>query len=333
MRRRGVLVAAVAAAGVLGLIGLGSFAAGDRFPHPTHDGLFSEGCPTCHAGIAGGDRAAFYSATADLCGGCHDGTSAPRVELTTPARRPTTLVFDHQSHVGERGIECLACHRDPGATGAMDVARARPEACLACHEAPAHLDEQARCATCHVPVEKAPSVTAERMRSFPKPPSHGTPDWSRRHGTPAASGATDCSFCHDSGFCSDCHNPGTTPGFHPRNYLLRHADEAWNRDTDCSGCHSTEVFCRSCHLGSGRAQRAADLNAYHDAEPLWVLNHGRAARQGLESCASCHQQTDCIACHSAKSGWGIKPHGSWKPEAEGGSEAMCRQCHVQVPGD
>jgi predicted CXXCH cytochrome family protein len=308
MSRRIVVVAAIVAAGVCGVVGLGTFAAGDRFPHPTHDGLFPDGCKTCHAGIAGGNRTTFYSATTEMCTACHTEAGVRQVEWAPPAPQPGRLMFDHASHVGGRGIDCLTCHREPGATGAMDVVPAQPERCFTCHR---------------LPGQKGETGAAPRLHA---------PGYRLNHGIAAASGAAECSSCHSAGFCSDCHNPGTAPGFHPRNYLQRHAAEAWARDTECSSCHSTEVFCRSCHLGAGIAQREAGANAYHDAEPLWILNHGRAARQGLESCASCHQQTDCMECHSAKSGWGIKPHGSSEPEG-GGNEAMCRRCHTNLPED
>jgi hypothetical protein len=70
--------------------------------------------------------------------------------------------------------------------------------------------------------------------------------------------------------------------------------------------------------------------AYHDNESFWILSHAPAARQDLESCVSCHQQTDCLACHSAQSGLGVSPHG---PDFNGSSindrnKAMCKLCHI-----
>jgi hypothetical protein len=72
-------------------------------------------------------------------------------------------------------------------------------------------------------------------------------------------------------------------------------------------------------------------NAFHDAQPDWLLAHGQAARLGMEECASCHEQNSCLRCHSAKSGWRINPHG---PGFDPGrvadrSQMSCAICHYR----
>ena len=69
---------------------------------------------------------------------------------------------------------------------------------------------------------------------------------------------------------------------------------------------------------------------FHDNQAVWILSHPQAARQDLESCVSCHQQNDCMRCHSAASGMRISPHG---PDFDGSSmqsrnPAMCTLCHI-----
>jgi hypothetical protein len=122
------------------------------------------------------------------------------------------------------------------------------------------------------------------------------------------------------------------PGYHPVNFVLRHGAEAFAAQTVCTDCHTTEIFCRECHAQSGAGVSGfAKGNAFHDAQPDWLLAHGQAARLGMEECASCHEQNSCLRCHSAKSGWRINPHG---PGFDPGrvadrSQMSCAICHYR----
>ena len=68
--------------------------------------------------------------------------------------------------------------------------------------------------------------------------------------------------------------------------------------------------------------------------PRWSGQLAAAARRGraagLESCTTCHQQTECLACHSAKEGWRVNPHGpDFDPErAADRSTQSCAICHT-----
>jgi hypothetical protein len=153
------------------------------------------------------------------------------------------------------------------------------------------------------------------------------------HRTAAATAALSCAGCHEQRFCSDCHAGEGSRRFHPANFVQRHAADSYGRETQCSSCHNTELFCRSCHRATGLASNGRLDVAFHDAQPQWLLQHGRAARQGLQSCATCHAQRDCLACHST-TGWGVNPHG---PGFQAGRLAnrnatQCLFCHLQVPG-
>ena len=113
--------------------------------------------------------------------------------------------------------------------------------------------------------------------------------------------------------------------------MLRHGAEAYAARSSCGECHSTEVFCRTCHTNSGFGDgRDSRGNAFHNAQPDWLLSHGKAARQGMEECASCHQQTSCLRCHSAKAGLRINPHGpGFDPERVADRSTMsCGICHT-----
>lgn len=76
-------------------------------------------------------------------------------------------------------------------------------------------------------------------------------------------------------------------------------------------------------------QRSA---TYHNARPLWLLEHGRAARQDLMACTTCHQQTYCMQCHSDL-GSRINPHGPGFDAARmsARNSQLCLACHFKNP--
>lgn len=158
------------------------------------------------------------------------------------------------------------------------------------------------------------------------------PGFRDAHRDQAASGALTCSGCHAQRFCSDCHTGEGGRRYHRANFVVRHAADAYGRETDCASCHNTQAFCKECHQESGLSSRGRLDVAFHDAQPQWLLQHGRAARQGLQNCASCHAQRDCLACH-ATTGWGVNPHGPGFNAARMAKRAplSCLACHLEVP--
>jgi len=154
-----------------------------------------------------------------------------------------------------------------------------------------------------------------------------------QHRSAAASNATNCSSCHAQRFCTDCHAGETSRRFHAANFAQRHGADGYRRDTECASCHNAEAFCRDCHRQTGLASRGRLDVAFHTAQPQWLLQHGRAARQGLASCTTCHAQRDCLTCHST-TGWGVSPHGTGFDARRLARSAptTCLRCHVRVPG-
>jgi hypothetical protein len=121
--------------------------------------------------------------------------------------------------------------------------------------------------------------------------------------------------------------------FHAGNFLERHATDVFGAVTECQSCHDTETFCRACHARTGIAASSRMSAAFHTGQPLWVLSHGQAARMGMEACASCHRQNDCLQCHSAAGGWGVNPHGPGfdASRVAARNAATCRWCHLGDP--
>jgi c(7)-type cytochrome triheme protein len=269
--------------------------------------------------------------TRDSCERCHlNGAGVTAIASLAPDARVASLVR------GKPGAwPAPADHSDRAWSVAHgQAAQADIQSCANCHV-------QSSCNGCHVEVAPAglaalPVAAAGDMRGVllagARPPHH-PPGFDRRHAAAATTQAQRCDACHSQSSCAACHEAAFEPQFHPRDYRHRHAAEAYARDTDCASCHSTEAFCRDCHATTGIASRDSRTAAYHDAHPLWLLDHGRAARQGLDNCASCHQQSDCLQCHSARSGWRINPHG---PDFDAGrmgdrSLESCSVCHFGDP--
>jgi hypothetical protein len=239
-----------------------------------------------------------------------------------------------------------------------ELARANVNRCGACHARPS-------CTTCHIgsgasavlarmPLAERGGAPGVLLRLQPPRPRASTialslarPDtaggvravrvhdasFRTEHRVAAASGALSCAGCHEQRFCSDCHAGGGGRRFHAANFVQGHASDSYSRENQCSSCHNPELFCRSCHRESGLSSKGRLDAAFHTAQPQWLLQHGRAARQGLQSCATCHAQRDCLTCHSTL-GWGVNPHGpGFRAERLAARNAtQCLMCHLQVPG-
>jgi hypothetical protein len=159
-------------------------------------------------------------------------------------------------------------------------------------------------------------------------------DFMQIHGPVASTGRLDCAGCHQQALCTSCHQGSGQRRFHPFNFVARHPSESYARETKCASCHNTEVFCRSCHrdvagIGAASKRRAGTA---HAAQPLWLLQHGEAARRGMPGCATCHQQTDCLQCHSTFGGR-INPHGpNFNAAAmRKRNPTLCSYCHIGEP--
>jgi len=330
----------------------------NKFKHSAHPAI---GCQTCH-GVPGDEEGmAFQAASAEKCLACHGNGATEHMQIgvspcetchvnAAPGHTPdfatqhgpaateqfTTCTQCHQEttctacHDGSRdsnnkfrhsahpAIGCVTCHRDPEGASDGSFKAADADNCVACH---------GNGATDHFEVGINPCTTCH----FDPRPGH-TPDWKTQHATAAAAELPQCSQCHKETFCVDCHDGPKNPGFayHPANFVTRHAAESWAAPMECSECHSREVFCRDCHSNQGVAQDGRQNGGYHDGVSNWLQQHGAAARQGMESCTTCHQQTSCLACHSAKQGWRVNPHGpDFDPtRAADRSTQSCAICHT-----
>ncbi|MBI4410362.1 MAG: hypothetical protein HY561_11680 [Gemmatimonadetes bacterium] len=288
------------------------------------------------------------------CAICHARESCERCHLNAPAlAATTTLARDDRVRDMVEGM--AAEYPRPTDHARADwrgrhgrSARADAASCANCHARTScetcHIGPGARDAIAALPAARpglpqgvriargaadAPAGGAVRARAALLHPR----DFLRSHEAAAAVDQPACSGCHARSFCVDCHDGASHPDFHVANFALRHGAEAYARESDCAACHNTEVFCRACHEAAGRASRGRLDAAFHNAQPLWLLKHGQAARQGLESCTSCHAQRDCMQCHSRTGGWGVSPHGPGFDPARMAekNQLVCARCHVGKP--
>jgi hypothetical protein len=209
--------------------------------------------------------------------------------------------------------------------------------CATCHT-------QESCMSCHVGTLPAPLKTLRAAgpgRSagahvVRKPPASHTGEFRTQHAADANARPATCETCHTRANCLSCHRPDGSRqvGYHPQGFITRHPSSAYTREANCADCHNPAQFCQSCHKVSGIvASGRIGPSGYHDAFRGFSLGHGQAARQSLESCASCHAERDCTACHSAVGGgFRFSPHGPGfdAERMRAKNPSVCIACHGRV---
>ena len=281
-------------------------------------------CSGCHA--------EWIQTKAQRCGSCH--INYPKVPLPTPGKRSamprpkqgksTTarLQFSHRLH-HQRGIPCQTCHgmnqaantREGGTTPTMPTMKT----CVDCHR---ERGASTRCDACH-PTRPDGVLQTRLPRGLMKPSlrvlptAHHGLDFGRNHGQAARVSPTLCTTCHRDTQCAGCHAGHRRPvSIHPADYTHQHSVDARRDRPQCSGCHQPQRFCLNCHARSGVTMSpGSDLRKqprgprqFHPpgfvtqggAKP-GARHHGRAARRNLRTCVSCHQEADCVRCHSTVS--------------------------------
>ena len=213
-----------------------------------------------------------------------------------------------------------------------ELASASVETCSNCHT-------RNSCQTCHsgssaadalarLPVRVAGAAPGVDLRS--KARNAHPAGFANSHAIVAGSNGANCTSCHQQKFCSDCHQGADSRKFHPANFSQRHAEAVYSAQSDCASCHNRESFCQTCHTGLGMNSTGKRATPFHNAQAVWLLQHGQPARQNMESCASCHTQASCTRCHAtnANGGWGVNPHGSMDVAAlKKSNQVTCLRCH------
>lgn len=304
-----------------------------RFPKPaSHDA----------AGFAGGGHGRGIDASLPSCATCHARTLCVDCHVNTIESPPIrSLMTDERMRARERMVAAPTSHSSHDFSRSHGAGAQRTGAtCATCHT-------RESCATCHTSTlppsaqtlaaagtGRAAGVHTERRR----PPSHTTAFTDGAHAPDASARPRSCETCHARTTCLSCHRPDATKrnAYHPASFLTRHPASAYSREANCADCHNAAQFCQSCHQRSGLTAVAKLGRAgYHDAFRGFSLGHGQAARQSLETCASCHAERDCTACHSAVGGgFRFSPHGPGfdAERMRAKNPSVCVACHgVAIP--
>ena len=310
----------------------------DGFDHAKHSKLFPS-CQSCHAGIRDASQPIFPSTAS--CAECHDGQVEKRVDWEAPVTPPpTNLRFTHARHDtqvrsrlgADSTLACVACHSEKAA-GWMEVKRTLSRQCLDCHgHAETHLAvADSACASCHLTLAQASTLTRETIAGFPEPESHQAPGFALSgHGRqvsstiPGQAVAASCATCHARDFCITCHvdapeqrsiqalgeDPRSLaiatelkapPSHAAANFLNRHGAQARGGAHECRTCHTRES-CSTCHTQEPAAARGlarAGAGRGKGAE----VTRGRPASHGTDfrdSHAALAQASprSCAACHA-----------------------------------
>ncbi len=210
-----------------------------------------------------------------------------------------------------------------------------------------HVDADVACTNCHGSIEKATKLEANvRHVKIPASPSKNKA----------------CSDCHDTDPKLDI--PARTKPFR---LSFSHADHLPRVKGDCKRCHKdvpeakaasyqypSMSVCTSCHYHQQEFAQArcmpchTDLKGYKPEmafkhEGQWLRQHGALAHPTAESCAACHDQTYCAACHAPETAPG-RPSIIWPEQVErafihrgdyvsrhmideAANPASCRRCH------
>jgi hypothetical protein len=162
----------------------------------------------------------------------------------------------------------------------MDVAGPQPQNCVRCHahRSEAHISAGAKCLTCHQALASATSLSIDRISRFPQPSWHQADDFASEHGRVTTTMAASCAVCHARESCERCHANAE------RVSLIA----SLPRDG------------RVAAIVAGRS--AQYLSPESHASREWQRDHGRAAVAPAASCANCHTQPSCQACHAGGTG-------------------------------
>lgn len=245
----------------------------------------------------------------------------------------------HELHVGQRNIECGACH-DYRKVG---FARVELASCGKCHEnqaARSHhggAGKETTCLTCHSFSPESPPACAGC------------------HGEKHASGAASLVTVHSSLACDECHHVHDRPSI---------------TDAECLRCHDAvklshagragSAACRDCHHAHDSAKKAPETCGGCHASPKGPKPAGHDSCLGCHAphdfrssgpkvCASCHakqttlvsaitvEHRSCTSCHEhhdpGRAAGACRSCHSAVQHAEHGGKKNCTSCHEPHGGN
>ncbi|TFH65152.1 MAG: hypothetical protein E4G90_06695 [Gemmatimonadales bacterium] len=308
------------------------------FPRPTshEEQGFTQGGHGALAAVPGEEPGAFTIAAS--CATCHARNQCITCHVNAPELGPIQALEEDNRALSLGGAPQMPESHSLVNWDQRHSAEASKSSvsCATCHT-------KESCLTCHTgngpqPVRALPSGGPGRgagVQLTRTPPASHTWEFRDRHGSDAATRPVSCETCHVRETCLTCHRPDASAAgdYHPAGFLTRHPSSAWSREADCSDCHNPAQFCQDCHKQAGLVAGkfgGSGGRGYHDGFQAFLVGHGQAARQSLESCASCHVERDCTRCHAARGiGYGFNPHGPGfnADRLKKKNPTLCIACH------
>lgn len=262
--------------------------------------------------------------------------------------KKSDLKFSHASHITEHDVECATCHPNAAtSTSGTDDLLPSEETCNQCHDKKdtkcefchttdkpvlmprvkdfsskfnhkLHIDNGAKCETCHAGVEKKQSIAGMHLPDMDKCMScHTTPQtiagcdqchnegdklkpadhtslWLANHGNFSESKSSNCMSCHQESYCLDCHKGENLANqSHPPGFIMTHGMSYTMRESNCMSCHNDMQYCIECHT------EVNYIKPMSHVAPNWLSVHRTEAKPSRDLCVVCHSANDntCARCH------------------------------------
>lgn len=215
-----------------------------KFTHKTH--IENEiACEQCHTDISKSKSASDNNLPKkDACKDCHEVDNKDQCNLcharSDKARklkqRGTDLIFSHELHVKDNGMECKSCHINVNdSTKSTDKLIPKMETCQECHDTKS---PNSNCEQCHTGLKDL----------VLKPKSHRNMNMFVTNHKRAVytSSINYCQKCHKEETCLSCHEGRIDRNVHDRNFRYYHSLEAKSNPQSCDVCHRKQ-FCKECH--------------------------------------------------------------------------------------
>ncbi len=204
----------------------GATAAELEFSHELHLGKVGLSCNFCHSSVAQSAEASDQNLPqSQLCLACHDGQTAPSVDVSALAERkpaPRDFAFSHEQHLAYDNIagkiaEAIDDGKYLGPVPDIREQLSSDGACAGCHrgleraakvDSDVHLPHMADCLVCHDQIDNPFSCEQCHAPEFQIKPDNHTREFVDQHSTGKMTAAQKltCQPCHGRNFtCMGCH--------------------------------------------------------------------------------------------------------------------------------
>ena len=263
-----------------------------KFSHKYHMKEVETACDDCHDAATSMSAQDNLLPDMDKCYSCHD---EEETECTVCHKDPDNAEvyprivnyidkFPHKKHI-EQSIPCEKCHA--GVDESDNIMEK-------------HLPNMAVCSQCHRELAKTDFCYDCHKKGMNLKPANHDGQWKANHAYAAVMDKEQCTQCHTDNSCNECHSSDNLDRkVHPLNFVNNHAIYAKGNTENCYTCHEELSFCVDCH-------RERMVMPRNHAFANWSNTttggaHARAARLDMDSCLSCHSDTQgdpvCVVCH------------------------------------